>query len=47
MSRKEMMERIMTMFADFPEQIQEAIVTGAQLGQMMQQTTDTEQQPQG
>lgn len=36
MSRKEMMERIMELFAGFPEPIQEAIATGAQLGQMIQ-----------
>lgn len=36
MSREEMKDRIMTMFAGFPQEIQEAIATGAQLGQLIQ-----------
>ena len=34
MSRKELISNILTMFVDFPPEIQEAIVTGWTLGEM-------------
>ena len=44
MSRKEIMEHIVEMFATYPKGMQEAIVTGVMLGKMME--AKNEQQPQ-